>query len=86
MQDLTQEQAKQVENEIEQAMETLKKHMVDTEPGSYAHGWHCDITMMVSDAIREEFGEMGVYVTSRKISNDAASRFMKLCFGVETKP
>jgi len=75
---------RQEANEIEQAMETLKRHMVDTEPGSYAHGWHCNIAMMCFDAIGKDLHDVD-FGTAHKIGNDAASRFMKLCFGVETK-
>ena len=78
------------EFEIKQAFDKIKQAMIDDnplEPGSYAHSWHCNIAMMCSDAIHAAENDP-VSSTSKhihNISNDAASRFMKLCFGVETK-
>ena len=79
--------AMRAEQDIPEAMDTLKKSMADTEPGSYAHGWHCNIAMMCYDAIMAETGESFrpmIHDQAHKIGNDAASRFMKLCFDVET--
>ena len=76
---------------ISEAFEIIKQAMIDDNPnqsGSYAHTWHCNIAMMCSDAIcSTNITDLGVisYDAVRKISNDAASRFMKLCFDVETK-
>ena len=74
---------------VENALNILKQAMIDddpSEPGSYAHSWHCNIACMCHDAIykvgiKKQLNHTDVY----KIGNDAASRFMKLCFGVETK-
>ena len=54
-----------------QAMDTLKTNM--KEDPEFAWSWHCNIAVQFQDA--------GV---SHAISNDGASRFMKLCFGVDT--
>ena len=73
---------------VEQAMNRLKLEMQDTELGSYAHSWHCNIAMMCSDAIANKTYDAPYgydHALTHKISNDAASRFMKLCFGVDTK-
>lgn len=82
-------------DKIKEAMETIKQAMVDDnpgEPGSYAHSWHCNIAMMCYDAIKSaDINHMDSYdgemehEDAHKIGNDAASRFMKLCFDVETK-
>ena len=74
---------------IAEAMEVLKQAMIDDgpgEPGSYAHSWHCNIAMMCYDAMMG-YGDIGLddfTNGAHKVSNDAASRFMKLCFDVET--
>ena len=73
---------------IEEAMKVLTEAMQDTELGSYAHAWHCNIAVMCYDAILSgtcdapyEFD----HKLAHKIGNDAATRFMKLCFNVNTK-
>ena len=79
---------------VKEAFETIKQAMIDDDPkehGSYAHSWHCNIAMMCYDAIKsadikhmDTFdGEME-HDDAHRIANDAASRFMKLCFDVET--
>lgn len=71
--------------EIVQAMNVLKQSMIDDEPGvpgSYAHGWHCNIAMACYDAMLQTEGDGHDH---HAIANNAASRFMKLCFDVETK-
>ena len=73
-------------DKVSGAFEVIKQAMIDdnpSNPGSYAHSWHCNIAMMCHDAImadRESGPEW-----AHKVGNDAASRFMKLCFDVETK-
>lgn len=67
-------------NEVEKAMDALIEAFKD-DPG-YAHSWHCNIAMMCYDAMLETPGDGHNH---HAIANDAASRFMKLCFGVETK-
>lgn len=76
---------------IEEAMKVITQAMIDDNPseqGSYAHSWHCNIAMMCHDAIHAaglcEGGPLSEEAP-HLIGNDAASRFMKLCFGVETK-
>ncbi len=74
--------------ETAEALQVLKQAMeADTEPGSYAHSWHCNIAMMCYDAQMSAYEgvEDMIHDDIRAISNDAASRFMKLCFDVETK-
>jgi len=82
-------------DKIKEAFDVIKQAMVDDDPGapgSYAHTWHCNIAMMCHDAIKshdvtcidEDSGVMS-YDDALIIGNDAASRFMKLCFGVDTK-
>ena len=73
---------------VKQAVEALTKAMVEDgagEKGSLAHGWHCNIAMACYDAIEHQrMMNEGGFVHSHNAGNDAASRFMKLCFGVET--
>lgn len=72
------------DNKIKHAMDILKQDMKkDCEPGSYAHGWHCNIAMMCYDAMSS--AGYTDHDQRHKVANDAASRFMKLCFDVETK-
>jgi len=76
-------------NKVEEAMNVLMDAMKeDCEPGSYAHGWHCNIAMMCYDALHDAktqpLSETD-HDWNHRTANDAASRFMKLCFGVETK-
>jgi hypothetical protein len=75
--------------EIAEAMAVIKQAMIDDGPselGSYAHGWHCDIAMACYDAIITEWESSAdmIPIDCHQVANDAASRFMKLCFGVET--
>lgn len=70
--------------EVEKAMNIIKQAMIDdnpSEPGSYAHSWHCNIAMAYYDSSPKTMD----CDEACKIGNDAASRFMKLCFDVETK-
>lgn len=74
--------------EIKKAMDVLKKAMADDNPGeegSFAHSWHCNIAMACYDAMGDKATAHLGHKTCLKIGNDAASRFMKLCFDVETK-
>jgi len=54
------------------------------EDGDYAHSWHCNIAMMCYDAIREAADEIP-HEQAHLIGNEAATRFMKLCFDIDTK-
>ena len=73
------------------AKRIIKQAMIDDNPekvGSYAHSWHCNIAMMCYDAMSDaasKTDEPFNHGDAHKIANDAASRFMKLCFNVETK-
>ena len=72
-------------NEIEKAMNVLKQAMIDDTPsekGSYAHVWHCNIAMACYDPMMQTEGDGH---DRHAIANDAASRFMKLCFNVNTE-
>ena len=72
-----------MENEVEKAMKVIKNAMESEGPselGSYAHSWHCNIAMAVYDNCPKDIGSE----TAHAIGNDAATQFMKLCFGVNT--
>lgn len=79
---------------VQEAMEVIKAEMVKDggEPGSLAHSWHSNIAMMCYAAIKshevtahdEDSAEMS-HEDAHLVGNDAASRFMKLCFDVKTK-
>lgn len=56
---------------LKTACETLAKAIRDDS--SYAWSWHCNIAMAAQDE--------GV---EHATANRAASRFMKMCFGVDT--
>ena len=73
-----------------EAMNILREAMIKdgpSKPGSYAHAWHCNIAMMCHDAIHAAgVVDKGLLSANapRVIGNDAATRFMKLCFGIDT--
>lgn len=81
----------QMSKEIAKAFNIIKQEMINddpSKPGSYAHSWHCNIAMMCYDAMIAEWGDEAasmIHDDLRNVANDAASRFMKLCFDVETK-
>jgi hypothetical protein len=58
-------------NQIEKAFEVIKKEMI-LDPW-YAWSWHCNIAVCAQDS--------GLDHAS---SNEAAARFMSMCFGVDT--
>lgn len=64
-------------NEVKEAMDVIKQAMKD-DP-AYAYSWHANIAMMCHDSI-----EGMAHGESVRTGNEAARRFMKLCFGVET--
>jgi hypothetical protein len=70
--------------EIENAMKVLTEAMQDTELGSYAHSWHCNIAMMCYDAMLSSKDNFATHEEAHKVGNDAASRFMKILFNVDT--
>jgi len=59
-----------------QALDTLSEAF--RKNPDYAHSWHCNIAMACIDAMPAG------WVSSHEIGNDAASRFMKNAFNVET--
>jgi len=61
------------------ALDILEKSFAD-DP-EYAYSWHCNIAMACYDAI----GDSLSHEEAHKISNEAATRFMKLAFNTETK-
>ena len=67
--------------EVKKAMQTLVKAMKD-DP-AYAYGWHCNIAMMCYDAIRDAEEDIP-HEQAHLIGNEAASRFMIMCFDAET--
>jgi len=72
---------------VQDAINFMREEMIKDNSeakGSYAHSWHCNIAMMCFDAIGKELPDLD-FETSHKIGNDAATRFMKLCFDVDTK-
>ncbi len=74
-------------DKVQEAFSILKQAMLDDgsgEQGSYGHSWHCNIAMMCYDAIREAADEIP-HEQAHLIGNEAASRFMKLCFDIDTK-
>jgi hypothetical protein len=84
--DFKSEDINEVDN-IKNSLEILTGEMQDTELGSYAHGWHCNIAMSCFDAILETKKHVAFdsYSDYHYASNEAASRFMKLLFNVTTK-
>jgi hypothetical protein len=76
------------QDKVKEAFDTIKAAMVADEPkmpGSYAHSWHCNIAMAVYDAWGPVESDSVEQAQRIKVANDAASRFMKMCFGVDTK-
>jgi len=70
--------------EVAQAMQVMKEGMRD-DP-DYAHSWHCNIAMACQDAINHQrMMNEGGYIDGHSAGNDAARRFMKKCFDVDTK-
>ena len=68
---------------VSEAMKVLEKAINEDE--GYAYSWHANIAMMCHDAFKsadiiDGYCEGELLPTS----NDAASRFMKLCFNAET--
>ena len=64
------------------AIKVLTEAMQDTELGSYAHAWHCNIAMSCYDSIINLDGSN--HSLAHKQGNEAASLFMKICFDVNT--
>jgi hypothetical protein len=77
------------QEEVKKAFDVIKAAMVADDPsekGSLAHAWHCNIAMACSDAFHAaDIVDECCLDEMHATCNDAASRFMKLCFDVETK-
>ena len=71
-------------NEIKDALKVLQDSMQDTDLGSYAHSWHCNLAMAFYDAATADKHKGLSHAKAHKIANEGASRFMKLLFDVET--
>ena len=73
--------------EVRRAFNVIKAEMCrdnhDTV-NSWASAWHCNIAMMCYDAILASNKNQLGHETALEIGNDAASRFMQLCFDVKT--
>jgi len=75
------------QSEVQESLNIIKAAMQadgPSEPGSYAHGWHCNIAMACYDAIREALDEVP-HEQALLVGNESATRFMKLCFDLDTK-
>jgi len=71
------------QEEVKKAFDAIKAAMIadcPEEPGSYAHSWHCNLAMCFYDELMN-----GKSNDADIICNAAASRFMKMCFDVDTK-
>lgn len=64
-----------------EAFETLKAAIRADE--GYAYSWHCNIAMSAYDEIAKADGSNHDWAHER--ANQAATRFMKTCFDVDTK-
>lgn len=62
------------------AIKVLTAAMQDVELGSLAHAWHCNIAMAVYDSAPKGLS----HAKAHKMGNEAATRFMKLLFDVNT--
>jgi len=72
------------EDKVRQAFEVIKQAMIEdypSEQGSYAHSWHCNIAMSVYDECTTDIS----HDDAIRIGNASATRFMKICFDVDTK-
>lgn len=64
---------------VEQAMNRLKLAFAE-DPG-YAITWHCNLAIAYYDSMDEDVLS---HEMRHKISNEAASRFMKNAFNIDT--
>jgi len=74
------------QDEVKNALKVIQSAMKadnPKEPGSYAHSWHCNIAMACHDSILSLDARR--IDLARKAGNDAAARFMRICFDVETQ-
>lgn len=69
-------------SKIERALKDLREAMAEESgPGSYADSWHCNLAMSFYDAC----GDAVEHNHLIAIANEAASRFMKQLFDVDTR-
>ncbi len=66
----------------EKAMNTLKGAF--RKDPDYAHSWHCNLAMAYYDASGPVKTDSNDHEEQLRIGNEAASRFMRLAFDVET--
>ena len=75
-----------MDDKVKEAMKIIKQAMIEDEPskqGSLAHAWHCNIAMACFDSIHSDIKSGPDWAIN--VSNEAASRFMKLLFDVKTE-
>jgi len=65
--------------EVTEAMDTMRAAF--KEDPNFAYTWHCNIAMACYDSMGDELP----HDRSLDIANEAASKFMKLAFGVVTE-
>jgi len=65
-----------------QAFETLRKALLNDD--SFAHAWHCNLAMSFYDSMPMESFWFPDKSKHHAMANEGASRFMKLCFNIET--
>ena len=66
-------------NETKEAMQVLRTAIHNDE--GYAISWHANIAMACYDSIPEDHSH---HEDRHKIANEAAERFMKLAFNIDT--
>jgi len=69
-----------MDNTVKYAMDTIRHQLKDDD--SYAHSWHCNLAMMYYDAARSDSDVS--HQDAHRVGNDAATRFMQLCFNKHT--
>jgi len=65
---------------VKEAMEVIKQAMIDEDP--IAEVFRLNVATMCHNAIMSDIAPGPNW--AHEVSNDAASRFMKLCFDVDT--
>jgi len=77
-------------NKVSEAVHVIQQEMINDNPskkGSLAHSWHDTIAMACFDAMEEaelNRNHESDSLDHNAIANDAASRFMQMCFDVDT--
>ncbi len=62
-------------NKVVEALDVLKKAL--KEDDGFAYSWHCNVAVAFQDAAKKGF-------SIHRVSNEAATIFMKNAFGVDT--